>query len=58
MHIYVEFDGLRLYSSNLVHLQSPGLLWCSVPFEGGSLFLAALSCVYAVLQLAGMLLAT
>ena len=38
MLIYVEFDGLMLYSSALVHTQSSGSLWGSVAFGGGALF--------------------
>ena len=38
MLIYVEFDGVRLYSSALVHMQPHGSLWGSVPFGGGALF--------------------
>ena len=38
MHVYVEFDGLRLDSSALVHMQSPGSLWHSMQFGGEALF--------------------
>ena len=43
MLIYVEFDGLRLYPSALVHTQSPGSLWGSVPVGGEALFRSVLA---------------
>ena len=51
MLIYVEFDGLMLYSSALVHTQSSGSLWGSVAFGGGALFKPALPNITSVVYL-------